>query len=351
MACVYTKNSVRWDTPNSCPSVPKSTPHSNQVNIEATTPAFGLLQAPSMSNFSRERELRLMHKYSTETYKSLSNEPADYHLWQMIVPQMALEFDFLMNGLLAVTSLHTATSIASPEVRSFIDSGLEYHNQASALYRRALNDISPTNCDAVFAQAIITTVIGISLPQLTADRMESTTMVENILVVFELLRGLNKILIISRSWPRTELSASRRSFFEMPDTPLDADSDTSLTKLMETTKYILGNTDPEQYHTMEDAIGVLRMCFRRFAYRRDAGSVLSWLSIIDEEFVCALRAHKTIALLVLMHWTVLLNELNGKMWWAHNSGIALGTELLEELHSSDIQLEEALIWPKKMLGI
>ncbi|PLB49992.1 C6 transcription factor [Aspergillus steynii IBT 23096] len=349
LPCTYTRSSVARTVANSSSASPAPIPHAYRTAGPAH--GFAVAGTTSPSDFSRKRELELMHKYSTETYQSLSNEPADYQVWQMVLPRKALEFDFLMNGLLAVASLHTAASIDSPEALSYIDSALEYHNLASAPYRQAIDNISPINCDAVFAHAIITTVIGIALPQLTADRIESTTMTENIFVVFELLQGVGNILQISRPWLKTTYFTSRRGFFDVPLASLDADAEASFSQLTATNNTMLETSDPDQHRIMKDAIEQLHRCFRRFAYAHDPASVISWLSTVKKDFVHSLRGHHPISLLVLMHWTVILNELDGKMWWARNSGNSLGAELSRELRSGDPRLEGAWAWPKRKLGI
>ncbi|KAI9039831.1 Zn(II)2Cys6 transcription factor domain-containing protein [Aspergillus affinis] len=349
--CTYTKTSAARTVANSSSASPAPVPHAAHRHPEAASYAFTAAGTTSPPNFSRKKELELMHKYSTETYQSLSNEPAYYQVWQMFLPRKALEFDFLMNGILAVASLHTAASIDSSEALSYIDSALEYHNQASAPYRQAIDNISPINCDAVFAHAIITTVIGIALPQLTADRIKSTTMTENIFVVFELLQGVRNIHKISRDWLQTPFFTSRHGFFDVPYAALDADVESSFTQLTATNDLMLEKADPDQHRIMNDAIELLRRCYRRFAHAHDAASVISWLSSVDKEFVHALRGRPPISLLVLMHWAVLLDELDGEFWWARNSGSSLGAELLRDLRSGDPRLEGAWTWPKEKMSI
>ncbi|KAA8649596.1 hypothetical protein EYZ11_005954 [Aspergillus tanneri] len=312
------------------------------------SPITGTISPPTLS---RLRELELMHKYSTETYQSLSNEPADYHVWQMILPRKALKFDFLMNGLLAIASLHMASSLQPPEALSYIDMALEYHNRASAPYRLAINNITPDNCDALFAHAIITTIIGISLPRLTADRDASSTMTENIFVVFELLQGVSKILKISRPWLKTNYFTSRHGFFNVPFGTLDPDAEASFEQLTVLNDTLLAGTDTEQHGIMKEAINHLYRCFRRFAHSQDAASVLSWLTTTDKQFVHALRCRQPISFLVLLHWAVLLHGIDGMMWWAKNSGVALGSELLSALLPGDARFERAWRWPKKSLDL
>ena len=306
------------------------------------------VSAASLSTFSNLRNLELMHKFSTETYQSLSNDPSDYHVWQILVPKRSLEYDFLLNGVLAVAALHTATSIEPPAALSYIDAALEYHNMAFAPFRHALDHIAPSNCDAVFAHSIITTVIGIALPRLTSTRDEGSSMTENIVVVFELLQGVKNIIWISEPWLKTKLFTPRREFWKAAVSELDHDTDAALNKLVALNDDKMADLDPEKHRINSDAITLLRRCFSRHANALDAASVLTWLAAVDKDFVDCLRRRKPFPLLILMHWGVLLGTLDGQMWWARNSGKALVTELLRP---GVFQWEGAELWPKQKMGL
>lgn len=292
-----------------------------------------------------------MHKFSTDTYHCVCTEPSDYYTWQVVLPQKALDHDFLLNGILALASLHIASTLEAPAALSYIDTALQYHNMANAPYREALDHITPRNCDAVFGHSIITTVIGISLPRLTAEREESSSMTENITVVFELLKGVSKILNISRPWMETRLFSSRSDYFDVDYSKLDMDTDAALSRLAALNDEIEPSVNPEHRRIYKGAIWVLRQCFARFANNKDPGSVLAWLAAVDKEFVHFLRRRETFPLLILIHWAVLLDKLDGLMWWAQNSGKALAAELLSVLPPGNLVWEEVRAWPKQKLGL
>ncbi|KAI3088528.1 transcriptional regulator family: Fungal Specific TF [Aspergillus niger] len=305
----------------------------------------------SLPNLACLRELELMHKFSTETYQSLCNEPTDHHEWQYVIPRKALQHEFLMSGILAVASLHIASTLDPPEALSYIDTALEYHNLAFAPFRHAIDNLTPANCDAVLAHSVIITVIGITLPQSAVAREESQSMTENIIVVFELLHGVSKIFTISRSWLQGKLFTSRRGFWENELSTLDSEIEAALDRLTALNNDMLATDNAEQHHIIKDAIALLRRCFCRYNHARDAASILAWVATVDKKFVHALRCRQTLALLVLMHWGALLHELDGKVWWAKNSGTALVSELLNALRPCDVRWEGALQWPQRKIGL
>lgn len=298
-----------------------------------------------------------MHKFSTETYQSLCNDPSDHHAWQIVIPQKALEYNFLLNGVLAVAALHRATATAdTPAAFPYIDMALQYHNSAFAPFQQALDNLTPLNCEAVFAHSIIITVISIALPQqLTTEKNKSPGMTENIIMIFELLQGVKRILNISQPWLKTKLFTRRHDFLKDPapdQETLDSISGTDIAfaKLSKLNK-TLANFDPDQHRVNREAISLLCRCFSRYAALGEPSSVLTWISAVGKDFVHFLRRRQPFPLLILMHWGVLLGELDGQMWWARNSGKALVAELLTALPPALFQWDGAQLWPKERLGL
>lgn len=291
-----------------------------------------------------------MHKFSTETYESLCNRTQDRHSWQVVMPRKALDYDFLMSGLLAVAALHTAATTEPPEALTYFDVALEYHNRAFTPFRHAIDNIGPHNCDAVFAHSIVTTVIGIALPRLTAARGERSSMTENVVTVFELLQGVSNIFRIGRSWFQTTLY-THSQFFDNTVSELDPDTEEALDRLGAINDAMLGPVNADEHRILKEALFLLRRCFCRYQKSKDVASVLAWLAAVDKDFAHALRRREPVALLALMHWAVLLGNLDGKYWWAQKSGTALVSELLVALRPGDSRWEAARLWPKQKLGL
>ncbi|KMU88571.1 hypothetical protein CIHG_06372 [Coccidioides immitis H538.4] len=346
--------------------------YSRAVKRSATNPATSLarpiegpcyepslpsnsLSPVSASPFARKtalRDLELMHKFSTETYKSLSIEDSEEHVWQMVLPRKALGYDFLMNGMLALASLHIATSLSPPAALSYIDTALEYYNMAIAPFRQALDNITPVNCEPVLAHSVITTALGIALPQMTADHEQGSSMTENIIFVFELLQGAGNIFKITRSWLREgTIFASKSDFWARPAADrLDDDKELALKRLACLNDDTLDTANPEKHRINQDAISLLHRCFRRFTLSSTIDAVLAWLAMVDKDFVVAVQRREPLPVLILMHWGVLLHELDGRRWWARNSGKALIFELSTAIEPQGVQWEEALHWPQRSIG-
>lgn len=282
---------------------------------------------------------------------SLCTAESEYHVWQVVIPRLALQYDFLMNGILALASLHIANTIEPQVSLAYIDTTLQYHNLTFAPFRAAIDNLTPQNCEAVLAQSIVTTVIGIALPRVTATRDEGSNMTDNIVVVFELLQGVRKIIAVGGSWIKLTLFTRQKELADSGPTRLDFETGLALDRLAALNDETLASIDTDQYRINKNVITHLRHCFTLYANSSDPANVLAWLAAVDKEFVDNVRRRQPLALLILMHWGVLLGELDGTWWWARNSGRALVSELLRVLRPGDMRWASTLSWPERKMGL
>lgn len=335
--------------------------HVNNNNNSTTTPTTnsssssnvggpGLPPPSSPLQLHSVDQLELMHQFATDTYQSLCVSESETHTWQVLVPKLALKHRYLMNGILALASLHIATTLGPASAPLYTDTGLEYHSMGLEPFRRAIANLTPENCDAAFAQSIVTTAISLALPQLTATRENAVGMTENVILVFELLQGVKKILTIGQSWINLELF-SQGEFWKDTSATLDEDTDSGLGRLAGLNDRIWANGDEAQYRINKDVICHLRHCFMKFSCSSDPAPVLAWLGAVDKGFVDSLRRRMPFSLLVLAHWGVLLGGLDGQRWWAKNSGRALVSELLGALTPGDPAWESCLNWVRRRMAM
>ncbi|KAK8061518.1 hypothetical protein PG994_007884 [Apiospora phragmitis] len=119
------------------------------------------------SGTNRMLELRLLHHYTTSTYKHLSvMGPGSETVWCERVPQLALSTaggsssdsstNFLMDVLLAVSALHLRT--ASPNDRTLIRASHAYTAAALSAYNASLSrGIKKSNAEALLITALFIT--------------------------------------------------------------------------------------------------------------------------------------------------------------------------------------------------
>ncbi|GAB1207331.1 hypothetical protein APSETT445_006046 [Aspergillus pseudonomiae] len=320
-------------------------PSSPQVSLSPNNVSS---QSPITTTHYDLRSLELMHKFSTETYYSLSSDALDHRVWQTTMPRKALEHDFLLDGILSIASLHTAATKGPIEARSYIDTALEYQNRALTPFRQALNNISPANCDAIYAYSLITIASRIAMPHLAIGDNEGPNMIENILHVFELLQGTTEISKMTRAWSAQSSFSTAADYWAPAAKRLDSETEEAFTRLTAINNQ-KNSTLPEAHRMTDEAIDLLRRCFCRYSTTKDPGSVITWLAVVNRRFVDTLRGLEPISLLILGHWGVLLGQLDGKIWWASNSGRALVTDILGVGGRGDVEYGDAWLWPKRQL--
>lgn len=295
-------------------------------------------------------ELELMHQFATETYLSLCVSESEKVTWQKLVPKLALKHRYLMHGILSLASLHIATTLDPSQARRYVDTGLEYHSMSLEPFRMAIDNLTPENCDAVFAESVVTTAISLALTQSTATPGNEGRMTENMVTAFELLQGVKKILTIGRSWIRLELF-SKGDFWKDTSAELDEDTQSALDQLAYVNDQIGSNGDQIQHGINRDVINHLRHCFMKFSCSSDPAPVLAWLGAVDTGFVHGIRRRSPFELLILAYWGVLLAELDGQRWWARNAGKALVSEILGGLEAEDLLWESCLGWVRRKTGL
>ncbi|KAM5432143.1 hypothetical protein McanMca71_004584 [Microsporum canis] len=335
-------------------SLSPNAPLPNTINGRPE-PSPGPPSAPPVSPIppaARLLEFELAHKYTTDSYKSLCGVPEDGYTWQVHIPRLALSSHFLMDGILGLAALHIASSVKHPsEVVSYFDAALRYHTLASSPFREALNNITPLNCEAVFAFAVITTVFTFSSTQIAPGGRESGTVLEDVIAIFELLQGIKGIFSASSSW--LEISwFSSGTRIESEDIPVNNEPNTDMAfrRLMAFTDETLASANVEEYNVIKRLVSKLELAFSIFREKQDQSLVLSWLSMLDKNTVCEARRGNPLVLLLFMHWAVLMHLMEPRTWWAKGLGAGLVAELLTRF-PSDPRLDEMTQWPRQQVNL
>lgn len=261
--------------------------------------------------------------------------PEDSVAWQLRVPQRALHFPFLLDGLLSVAALHTAVTKGSHEVAVYVDIAIEFQTRSLEPFQHAIHNISSENCDAVFAHSVFTIIHGIVVPALTKPTRaiggaNTASRLETIVVLFELVQGTAEVTkLFGRDLRRT--FPAGEDYWAGSSEGLDEESNEAFRRLHDINhqKY---SRHPGNFRAIETAISQLKRCCQRYRGYQDSGSVLSWLAIVDRDFVKFLQQKEALPLLILVHWGFLLGQLDGKVWWASCSGLALVNDGLSILY-------------------
>jgi hypothetical protein len=288
-------------------------------------------------------ELELMHHFSTVTYETMANRNDLRRMWQIQIPKMALKQKYLMHSLFSITALHMGHS--HPENQSlYIDRAIRYYNLSLQEFTLKLQDITQENSTSLFTCATLTVIFAFSLPMLRPHG-EATSPIEELFGIFTLLRGMP--LVIGEMWNWVKESEIAPLFVdrELDDTIVLSDDVNNAIKLLEDRNQLMSKSDSDR-HIYTLAIQGLKECFKLISSKeRNNGMVFNWPISVSQEYIAFLRSRRQMALVILAHYAVILNEIRDT-WWV----MGWGSKLIQELDQVvEDEWKSLLVWPMEMI--
>ncbi|KAI8948979.1 hypothetical protein F4801DRAFT_429881 [Xylaria longipes] len=341
----------------------------------------------------RMLELELMHCWSTTTYKSLCSVPEDHHYMQSIMPQEALCYDFLLNGIFVAAALHRSTMTPEPEARRYFNIAMELYDRASRSFRTHLGKMNPATHHMLYIYSSMTAFINIAFSQCNFSEGNELNTLSTVAVAFDLLNGslniaqtdLQRLLdspVPLRAYLNygvatdialhhdTQIALSRlQSLNELyhssryqGTTPAASSDELSMatTPLSDTT-ISTTTTSVTSGRSYEAAIALLKLCFAEEQRALLRGFCFIFPGGAGPDFTAAVKASDPMALLILMHWTVLIDRSGNEYWWAKDLGTRLAIGIWKAMQffaprsTSPALLTpewgESISWVCKQLGL
>ncbi|KUJ12578.1 uncharacterized protein LY89DRAFT_673533 [Mollisia scopiformis] len=295
-------------------------------------------------------DLDLFHHYLTVTCETLDDREDVRQMWKIQIPQMATKQKFLMYGIFSITAMHIASS--NPENQSsYINRAIRDHNIALRDYTSLLHNITRENATALFACGSLIAVVALTLGILRPQQ-ESTGPVEEILGIFNLLRGIP--LVAGKMWASLRSSQIAPLFVHRDHDGREVDL-TASTRLPERVTNALALLEeraqtlstPEQKEAYIIAIQDLKEAFNlRSAVRYEKSMSFRWPVTVNQEYVALLGLREPMALVVLAHYAVMLHEMRDK-WWA----LGWGSQLVHEIYQVvDEDWRGLMAWPMREIS-
>lgn len=132
-----------------------------------------------------------MHHYTAHAHMTMPGLDVARQIWGFAVPQEGFKHPYLMHSILSFSANHLA-HVNIPRASYY--RMLASTHQAAALtgLNRALADLGPANCHALFASA--------SLTIMNAFADAQTHSLQSIIEIFQLLRGMAFVLNTAVPW-------------------------------------------------------------------------------------------------------------------------------------------------------
>jgi hypothetical protein len=329
MECIYVR-----------PPPPAAATRSAQ---SASTPSSSVGYLPG---YQQLQQLRLMHQWSTFTYTSVpTTHPGHDTLWQLEAPEIAFNHDFLLHAIFALTAFEKAIPQAvdqdlSKDAQAFLD-------KAITSTRTSLNVIDEDTVEALVWTARLLIVLAMTAVQ-------TSSVEDGMLVALEGLTHTLDVLVPLYA----HLEKQQQSILDHPlRRPLDDTVAGPTEPLHPATAIIFRHLlilndkarppPSEELHGFRSVVhqgGCAKALFwledictncailfseppfittnaQALHYQEQA---LSWVRLIDADYMSALAAGDRVAVLMLMCWSILVQRsLGPRFWWAQGVATAI----------------------------
>jgi hypothetical protein len=132
-------------------------------------------------------ELRLMHNWSTNAYKSMRQHSDETYLWQILVPELALSHEYLLDALLALSARQL-----SFEDPVWDCAALDYENKALIGFQHILGCLDSSNYEPIFACSILIMIFSLAQSHWQHSRQLSDALID-ILELRQFIAGVGLV--------------------------------------------------------------------------------------------------------------------------------------------------------------
>jgi hypothetical protein len=308
-----------------------------------------------------------MHRWTISTYVSFCSMPEEMPVMQQVIPREALRHECLMNGILSLAALDAA--VTSNEIKSaqYVRAALEYYDKAISSFRSQLSNLTAENSAILFILSTLMAAINLAMLRCPNAMGDQQSVLGRIPTIFNMLMGSNSIVLLCWRWI---LESPVQLRVQLPYGKASVDiiglDDRNALNRLSSINYqyyfpagvqidaFAEDTHPE-YELYVDAIASLEYCFAEDTRASIKSFCVVFPILAGHGFTTAIVQSHPIALLILMHWAVLLERLGRDAWWATTAGASLVAEISKALHSSALTLmpeaQEAMLWAQQQVGL
>lgn len=289
-----------------------------------------------------------MHQWSTVTY--MHSGPRNMEVFRDWVIKKSLEYSYVMDILLAFTSLHSASQAAEAnQAYEHVTAALHYQNQSIAELNRgqSLVRVTQETCEPVVlvtALNAVCTLLASMVPTTSGEQLESLP--EVMLRTRRYMLGLNEVVEHCRSW--AENSELARIFMSPTVQKLEDGGRMTADRIRALCNKVLAGMDLD-----DTATPFFRSMLEKLekAYMDNNGrSVFGWLVMVEAEFFQRVDLGQVAAMVILACWGALTFALE-EVWWTKYAGRRIVEDLSSRLRGCDTCWDEVLRWCHEEVGI
>ncbi|KAH7245009.1 C6 zinc finger domain-containing protein [Fusarium tricinctum] len=305
------------------------------------------------------RDLELMHHYSTITCNTLALREDMRDLWRVIIPQVGYSHPFVLHGLLAISALHKSYLIPSKR-EIYLKVSTYYQSLGLEGFRPFLREITKHNWKPAFCYATIEVLYSCSLPA-RLDHKTAVASITNVLDWFRFLREIRSVLQPFIEYlPGSNFAPLAQGVWIVGSNEI-SECDPSLEKsslpndvfdaLRHLGSFFQSNIRSDTYKEYEKAVLELLNSAKLMAYAGlhvECGMILFWPYFLPETIIVDMQVHNPYALVLLSYFAVFLRVMEERFWFIKGWGIRLYADI--EIQLADQQpFLDLLKWPKEQV--
>lgn len=285
-------------------------------------------------------DVQLMYYYSTQTYRTLSDDDSRHFVWQVDVPELAFKHDFLLYGLLAFTAFHRCrkASLTQAERTSLVRVGRHYKQYGLGAYIPVLERSSSENCHALFAFSLLLGSLCLAELQHDYDQtnFDTITFFSSLVDISNLLSGCiaiaDKHRDVLRGGDLAPLLGSDLQVGPLQDFP--ADLREALERVFHAVQHCpedLPSADTEACVAALKRLGLVYPANGQPSGSR--ASLIAWPVLGGRDFLELMHSRDTLALVCLAHYGAIVHQ-HRNVWFLEGLGAKLVTSVLQVVPAS-----------------
>lgn len=239
---------------------------------------------------------------------------------QTQVPKLGLSHPFVMHGILAVSALHLSQQCSGPRRPIYTDIGMRYHSQALSLFIPLLSDVTPQNCDSLFACSFLICSFSFAFQGLNIQ--PSSMPVSEVVEVFKLVRGTTSIVARARRWIE---QGGMRPLLKLTRCAQRTARSRHVHEVRARLEALI-NHQADEHHPSQlpsstraviaSSTGHLLDVFNSSIANDNHTTILAWPAIIDAEYLDLLQQIEPMSLVTLAHYGAVLHIMTSAWWIA-----------------------------------
>ncbi|KAH8653772.1 hypothetical protein BX600DRAFT_471619 [Xylariales sp. PMI_506] len=309
------------------------------------TPRGPQADSPRTPSFSFE-DFKLLHNWNVSTAESIASNHSLQRAMGEVVPLLAINHQYLMHALLALSSLHMAY-VKPAEAERYETLAAHHESLALPLFRSALENVTESNCHALYACGHLVAKYAFANPQSRQTLVFSTslgTVSEFIL----LLRGSFSIHNYALEW----LSNGPLGF--CLEKPLESNPDFSKNPDDAHLARVLSLLLTDSGEDTNVCCGALNTLRRLLAMASTPGQTIStktlvycWPAQVPERYIVLVSERNPQALIVLAHYCVMLKMIDS-FWFMEGCAV----RVLEQCRLNlEDKWQRYIQWPISIMGL